>query len=49
MTFETDKITWTYKKDGEWHCIPKDINDKVEKAYGRNKHGSTILELDGHM
>lgn len=49
MTFETDKITWTYKKDGEWHCIPKDINDKMEKAYGRNKHGSTILELDGHM
>lgn len=46
---DSDKITWTYKKDGEWHCIPKDINDKMEKAYGRNKHGSTILELDGHI
>lgn len=46
---DLDNIVWTYKKDGEWHRIPKDINDKMEKAYGRNKHGSTILELDGHI
>lgn len=25
------------------------MNEKVEKAYGRNKQGSTILELDGCM
>lgn len=25
------------------------MNEKVEKAYGRNKQGATILELDGCM
>lgn len=45
--FKTDDVAWTYKKDGIWYNLPRDVNEKVEKAYGRNKQGSTILELDG--
>lgn len=49
MIFEIDKIIWIYKKDGEWYCILKDINDKMEKAYGCNKYGLIIFELNGYM
>eukprot|EP00105_Crassostrea_gigas_P025887 XP_011446616.1 PREDICTED: uncharacterized protein LOC105341673 [Crassostrea gigas] len=45
--FKTDDVAWAYKKDGIWYTLPRDVNEKVEKAYGRNKHGSTILELNG--
>lgn len=47
--FKTDDVAWAYKKDGIWYTLPRDVNEKVEKAYGRNKHGSTILELNGCM
>nr|XP_022331302.1 uncharacterized protein LOC111129304 isoform X2 [Crassostrea virginica] len=45
---EMEKISWTYQKDSVWQVLPKDINEKMEKAYGRNKHGSMILEVDGY-
>lgn len=41
------EVAWAYKKDGKWYNLPRAVNEKVEKAYGRNKQGATILELDG--
>lgn len=43
------EVAWAYKKDGKWYNLPRAVNEKVEKAYGRNKQGATILELDGCM
>lgn len=48
MVYTAEKVSWTYQKDGVWQVFPKDINEKMEKAYGRNKHGSMILEVDGY-
>ncbi|XP_061173382.1 uncharacterized protein LOC133182550 [Saccostrea echinata] len=42
-------IIWAYKKNGRWVDFPEDINKKMEKAYGRNMHGSMILEVDGYV
>lgn len=49
VNFKTDDIAWAYKKGGIWYNLPRDVSEKVEKAYGRNKQGSTILELNGCM
>lgn len=49
VNFKTDDIAWAYKKSGIWYNLPRDVSEKVEKAYGRNKQGSTILELNGCM
>lgn len=42
-----DDKAWAYKKGGIWYNLPRDVSEKVERAYRRNKHGSTILELNG--
>ncbi|XP_062595500.1 uncharacterized protein LOC134256847 [Saccostrea cucullata] len=41
-------IQWRYLKNDLWCEFSQDINRKIEKAYGRNKQGSTILDLEEH-
>lgn len=49
VNFKMDDKAWAYKKGGIWYNLPRDVSEKVERAYRRNKHGSTILELNGCM
>ncbi|XP_078314718.1 uncharacterized protein LOC111129303 [Crassostrea virginica] len=42
-------VHWAYKKEDSWSKIPMEISLKMEKAYGRNKQGSIIVELEGNI
>ncbi|XP_061173381.1 uncharacterized protein LOC133182549 [Saccostrea echinata] len=42
-------IQWRYLKDDLWCEFSQDNSRKIEKAYGRNTQGSTILDLEEHV
>lgn len=48
-SFFVTTVHWAYKKEDSWSEIPMEISLKMEKAYGRNKQGSIIVELEGNM